>query len=190
MNTKLKEDFIVLWRRHFGEAELPIVFYYTDEEGHAERVKPGTFHSCIFAALSLVRKGRALCFDAESIPCSGGQQYLGFRETGEPDDEYFLSYGIPGRVGGERYKKTPEIAAESIRLLPSFKAPARFVVFKRWDLLDESDQPDVVIFFASPDVLSGLFTLANFEGAEPNTVFTPWGSGCSSVMAYPFLEKR
>jgi uncharacterized protein (DUF169 family) len=189
MDIKFKEDFIVLWKRFFGEAELPITFYYTDEEGQAELVKPGTFRRCVFTALSLVRKGRALCFDAESIPCSGGQECLGFRETEEPDVEYFLSCGLPGKVEGERYKKTPEIAAEWVKLLPSFKAPARFIVFKRWDSLNESDEPDVVIFFACPDVLSGLYSLANFDETEPNGVFTPWGSGCSSIVLYPFLEK-
>jgi uncharacterized protein (DUF169 family) len=190
MDIKFKEDFIVLWKRFFGEAELPIAFYYTNEEGHAELVNPNIVRECIFPALSLVRKGRALCFDAESIGCSGGQMCLGFRETEEPDIEYFLSCGTPGKVKGERYKKTPEIAAEAIKLAPSFKAPARFIVFKRWDSLNESDEPDVVIFFACPDVLSGLFTLANFEETEPNGVFTPWGSGCSSIVRYPFLEKN
>jgi hypothetical protein len=48
----------------------------------------------------------------------------------------------------------------------------------------------VVIFFAQPDVLSGLFTLANFDEAEPNGVFTPFGSGCSSIVQYPYLEGR
>jgi len=190
LDIKFKEDFIVLWKKFFGEAELPIAFYYTNEEGHAELVKPDTIaRRCVIAALSLVRKGRALCFDAESIGCSGGQLCLGFRETLEPDDEYFLSYGIPGKFEGERYVKTPEIAAEWLRLMPSFKAPARFIVFKRWDSLNESDEPEVVIFFACPDVLSGLFTLANFEEAEPNDVFTPSASGCGSIVQYPFLEK-
>jgi len=189
MDIKLKEDFIVLWKRFFGEAELPIAYYYTDEEGHAELVNPDTVRRCIFPALSLVRKGRALCFDAESIGCSGGQKSLGFRETEEPDIEYFLSSGIPGKVEGERYKRTPEIAAKALKLTPSFKAPARFIVFKRWDSLNESDEPEVVVFFACPDVLSGLFSLANFEETEPNGVFTPWGSGCESIVQYPFLEK-
>jgi uncharacterized protein (DUF169 family) len=190
LDIKFKEDFIVLWKRFFGEAELPITFYYTDEEGHAELVKPGTIaRRCVIAALSLARKGQALCFDAESIGCFGGQKYLGFRETEGNDIEYFLSCGIPGKVVGERYKKSPEIVAEAGKLWPSFKAPGKFIVFKRWDTLNESDEPAVVIFFASPDVLSGLFSLANFDETESNEVFTPWGSGCSSIVAYPFLEK-
>jgi len=194
MDVKFKEDFIVLWKRFFGEAELPITFYYTNEEGHAELVKPGTVSRCVIGALSLVRKGRALCFDAESIGCPGGQEYLGLRVPAH-DTEYLalagraLSYGIPGKEEGERFFKTPEIAAEAIKLMPSFKAPARFIVFKRWDSLNESDEPDVVIFFACPDVLSGLHSLANFDETEPNVVFTPMASGCISIVTYPFLEK-
>jgi uncharacterized protein (DUF169 family) len=190
MDIKFRESFIVLWKKFFGKAELPITFYYTNEEGHAELVKPGpSARRCVIEALSLVRKGSALCFEAESIGCSGGQWCLGFRETFEPEDEYFLSRGIPGKVQGERYFKAPQIAAKALKLMPSFKAPARFIVFKRWDTLSEWDEPDVVIFFASSDVISGLFTLANFEEPEPNGVFTPWGSGCSSIVTYPFLEK-
>jgi uncharacterized protein (DUF169 family) len=189
MNTKLKEDFLVLWKKFFGEAELPIAFYYTDEEGHAELAKPNSVPRCVIAALSLVREGRSLCFDAESIGCFGGQRYLGFRETVRPNFEYFLSCGIPGKLEGERYKKTPEIAAESVRLAPKFKAPARFIVFKRWDMLEQGDKPEVVLFFAKPDVLSGLFTLANFDETQADGVFAPFGSGCSSIVQYPFLEK-
>ncbi|MGA2386212.1 MAG: DUF169 domain-containing protein [Candidatus Bathyarchaeia archaeon] len=189
MDAKLKEDFLVLWKKFFGEAELPISFYYTAEEGHAELAKPNTVPRCVIAALSLVRKGRPLCFDAESIGCFGGQRYLGFSETVRPDFEYFLSCGIPGKLEGERYKKTPEIAAESVKLAPKFKAPAKFIVFKRWDTLEESDKPEVVIFFAKPDVLSGLFILANFDETQANGVFAPFGSGCSSIVSYPYLEK-
>ena len=189
MDARFREEFVVLWKRFFGEAELPITFYYTNEEGHAELVKPGSVHRCVIAALQLVRNGKALCFDVESIGCFGGRRYLGFRSEIRPNFEYFLSCGIPGKMEGERYKKTPEIAAEAMKLALPFEAPARFIVFKRWDLLGESDEPDVVIFFARPDVLSGLFTLANFDESEPNGVFAPFGSGCSSIVQYPFLEK-
>jgi len=190
MDIKFKEDFIGLWRKYFGDAELPIVFYYTDEEGHAEQVKPGSVPRCVIEALSLVREGRGFCFDAESIGCFGGKKYLGFREEIRPYFEYFLSCGIPGKVEGERYKKTPELVAESVKLAPSFKAPARFIVFKRWDSLEENDEPEVVVFFASPDVLSGLFTLTSYDEAEPNGAFAPFGSGCSSIVQYPYLEKN
>jgi uncharacterized protein (DUF169 family) len=190
MDSRFREEFIVLWKKFFGDVELPITFYYTDEEGRAELVKPGSVHRCVIAALQQVRKGKALCFDSESIACTGGRRFLGFSQEMMSNFEYFLSCGIPGVMEGERYKKTPEIAAAAQKYVPLFKAPARFTVFKRWDSLNESDEPDVVIFFAPPDVLSGLFTLANFDETEPNGVFTPFSSGCSSIVQIPFLEKN
>jgi hypothetical protein len=123
MNIEFKEDFMGLWKRYFDGSELPIAFYYTDEEGHAELVKPCSLPRCVIAALSRVRKGRAFCLDAKSIGCFGGKRYLGFREQIRPDFDYFLSYGIPGKVVGERYKKTPELVAQSLKLAPPFKAP-------------------------------------------------------------------
>ena len=181
MDTGIEDKFSLLWQKHFNNVELPITFYYTDEEGHAERVRPGSVPRCLIEALSNVRKGSTLCFDADSIGCPGGRRYTGFAHEVMPNFEYFLSCGIPGRLKGERYKKSPELVKEAMKYSP---------VFNRWDILERSDNPEVVIFFAQPDVLSGLFTLANFDEAEPNGVFAPFGSGCSSIVQYPYLEGR
>jgi uncharacterized protein (DUF169 family) len=114
---------------------------------------------------------------------------MGFTQELRPNFEYFLSCGIPGEMEGERYKKSPELVREAMKRMPEFKAPARFIVFKRWDNLEESDNPDVVIFYTKPDVLSGLFTLANYDEAEPNGVIAPFCAGCGSIVLYPYLEK-
>ncbi len=190
MDMSIKQKFTMLWKRYFDGSELPITFYYTDEEGHAELAKPGSLPRCVIAALSKIRQGRAYAFDADSVGCFGGRRYLGFAETIMPKFEYFLSCGIPGELEGERYKKTPELVRQAMKHAPSFKAPGRFVIFKRWDLLQESDDPEVVIFFARPDVLAGLFTLANFDEAEPIGVIAPFSSGCGSIVLYPYLEGR
>jgi len=189
MNKHIKEKFILLWKRYFDDAELPITFFYTNGEGHARLVDPGSVPGCVVGLLSEVRNGRPLCFNVDSIGCPGGKRYLGFTEGIMPDFEYFLSYGIPGKLTGERYCKSPELVKEIMKRLPAFKAPGRFIVFKRWDKLEESDDPEVVIFFAEPDVLSGLFTLARFDETEQNAVFTPFGSGCSTIVQYPYLER-
>ena len=188
MDMAFKDAFIRLWQEHFDGAELPLCFYYTDEEGRAERPGAGTLPRCLIGALSEVRNGRPLCFDAEAIGCPGGRRYAGFSGQLMPDFEHFLSCGIPGRMQGERYKKTPELVREVMRLAPAFKAPSRFLVFKRWDRLEPRDEPAVAVFFAVPDVLAGLFTLANFDEAEPNGVLAPFGAGCSTIIQYPFLE--
>lgn len=189
MDMGIKEKFMRLWKKYFAGAELPIVFYYADEATGAEVIKPASGHRCIFAELSKVRKGKSLCFHAESIGCFGGRRYLGFTDEVMPNFEYFLSYGIPGELEGERYKKSPEFVKKIMKKIPQLKAPGKFIVFKRWDMLEETDEADVVIFFACPDVLSGLFTLANFDEGEPNAVFAPFAVGCGSIVRYPYLEK-
>ena len=189
MDIGRKKKFIEHWQRYFDNSELPISFYYTDQEGCAEKVKPASGFQCFIGALAKVRKGQSLCFDADSIGCFGGKRYLGFTERIMPRFEYFLSCGIPGRLEGERYKKSPELVKEMQKHMPVFKAPGRFIVFKRWDMLEAADEPAAVIFFAKPDVLAGLFTLANYDEAEQNGVFAPFGAGCSSIVMYPYLER-
>ena len=189
MDTKIKEKFIGLWQQYFNEQQLPITLYYTDKPEPAEPIGPAGRHRCIICDLPKALKGESLCFDVDSIGCGGGKRYLGFTDQIMPNFEYFLSCGIAGKLEGERYKKSPELVRQTMEKAPSFKAPARFIVFKRWDMLTEADQPAVVIFFVRPDVLSGLFTLANFDHAEPNGVFSPFTAGCGSIVQYPYLEK-
>jgi uncharacterized protein (DUF169 family) len=190
MDLEFKERFVKLWRKYFNGAELPITFYYTNEQGRGELVQAPTEHQCLIGVLSRVRNGQSLCFEGESIGCGGGKRYTGFTQEIAPNFEYFLSCGIPGELEGERYKKSPELVREAMKRMPEFKAPARFIVFKQWEKLEESDNPDVVIFYTRADVLSGLFTLANYDEAEENGVFAPFSAGCGSIVMYPYLEKN
>jgi hypothetical protein len=105
-----------------------------------------------------------------------------------PNFEYFLSYGIPGKLEGERYKKTTELVREHMKHQTQFKAPARYIIFKRWDSMEAGDKPLVVIFFAPPDVLSGLFTLSSFDEPQPYGVIAPFCAGCGSIVDYPYKE--
>jgi len=189
MDIKIKEKFAKLWKKYFNGAELPITFCYTDERGSVDEPQPPSGHRCVICDLSSVRSGKSLCFGADSIGCGGGKRYLGFAREIMPNFEYFLSCGIPGKLEGERYKKSPELVKEAMKKAPVFRAPSRYIVFKRWDELEEPDRPDVVIFFAQGDVLSGLFTLTSFDQVDPNGVFAPFAAGCGSIVQYPYLEK-
>ncbi|MBL7133924.1 MAG: DUF169 domain-containing protein, partial [Phycisphaerae bacterium] len=184
MDIALGDRFVSLWRKHFGEAGLPICFYYTDDEACREHVRPGKGHTCLIGQLALVCEGQTLCVDRDSLGCAGAKRYLGFTKEIMPDFEYFLSCGIPGRLEGERYKKSPEIVREAIAKTRFFDAPAKYGVFKRWDKLAEGDEPEIVIFLAGPDVLSGLFTLSNFDEIDPQAVMAPFGAGCGTIVHY------
>lgn len=191
MDLDLKEQFIAQWRKYFGGAELPLACWYTDREDAAEGVNAPKAHRCFLADLAKVRQGKNRRFELETVGCFGGRRYLGFSGDVMPNFEYFLSCGIPGTLEGERYKKSPDLVKEFMRRSPPFEAaPARHLVFKRWDRLEAPDEPAVVIFFAPPDVLSGLFTLANFDEADLNGVYCPFCAGCASIVKYPFAERE
>ena len=188
MDTATKEKFLTIWRKYFVHAEVPFTFYYTNETGRAQAAGPAT-PRCVIGATVGVRQGNSLAYDAQTVGCPGGKRYLGFAENIAPNFEYFLSYGIPDKMRGERYVKSPELVKKMQEEAPRFKAPARYIVFKRWDKLEVADKPEVVVFYATPDVLAGLFTLSRFDNISRDAVATPFGAGCSSIVQYPYLEK-
>ena len=187
MDLELKERFAKRWAKYFPGAELPIAFFYTSERGQVE-VPQLDGHHCLICQLGRVRKGTPLQFDVDAVPCGGAKHYLGFTPSLRPGFEYFLSCGIPGEMEGERYKQSPELVEELMARMPEFEAPGPAIVFKRWDQLEAGDEPAVVIFVAAPDVLSGLFTLAGFDEARPEAVIAPFGSGCGSIVYFPYQE--
>ena len=109
MDMPTKEKFDRLWKKYFGGSDLPITFFYTGEKPPAaDMPKPGAEHRCLIADIAKVRRGKNVAFDVKSVGCFGGKRYLGFSSDLVPDFEYFLSYGKPGKLEGERYKKSPE----------------------------------------------------------------------------------
>lgn len=189
MDIILRNNFIELWKKYFGTAELPFTFYYSDSDNGTKKAEPPKHgHSCIICELAKVRKGDSVWYDAESVICGGGKRYLGFSDKMRPNFEYFLSCGIPGKMEGERYVKSPEMVVELQKDQKKIPLTGTKLVFKRWDKLEECDEPQVVIFFATPDVLSGLYTLVNFDRTRPDGIYTPFGAGCGSIIHYPYLE--
>ncbi|MDH4157781.1 MAG: DUF169 domain-containing protein [candidate division Zixibacteria bacterium] len=188
MDMTFKQMFLDRWNHFFPGVELPICFYYTDDAGLVDKAPPTSEWRCFIADLAKVRKGKPVAFGAEAVTCSGGQRYLGFSQELRPDFEYFLSCGIEGRLEGERYKKTPELVNEFMKRVPPFEAPGKFIVFKRFDVLEKTDEPQVTIFFVSPDAMAGLFTLAGFDSAASEAVAAPFGSGCSSIVFLPYCQ--
>ena len=186
MNLNFRDQFTEKWTRYFKNASLPLAFFYTDQPD-VPLPAAEDLH-CIIEQLASARLGQPLALSADMKFCSGGKRYLGLTQTLRPKFEYFLSCGLPGEMEGERYKKSPELVKEQLKHQQSFTAPGKYVVFKRFDQLGEADDPIALIFFATPDVLSGLFTLSGFDEADPNAVIAPFGSGCASIVQVPYQE--
>jgi len=189
MDTTVRDSFLSRWRKYFGGVDLPITFEYVSDLHDAEIAKSAVETRCFIAALNDVRSGKSLAFAASSFGCMGGKHYCGYSPHLRSGIAEFLSHDEQGE--GERYKKNPEIAAAVVSRAPRFDAPAPFLLAKRWDKLTGVDDPAVVVFFAAPDVLSGLFTLAGYDEPEPQgAVMIPFAAGCGTIVRYPFVELK
>lgn len=187
MNLKDRDRFILLWKKYFREAELPLAGYYLPSDGGVKIVPKPSGHSCLIGQLMAVRKGQSLCFRPDSVNCGGGKRYLGFTDQINERFACFLSNGEDGGFC-ERYKQSPELVERLLEQIPRLPLAGENLIFKRWDKLEEQDEPQFVVFFVSPDVLAGLFTLARFDNNEPDAVVAPFGAGCTSIVYYPYRE--
>ena len=190
MDPKFPSFFLSRWTKYFPGADIPICYYYTDHPLDHDLKESVNRDRCLIGNLPQVQQGYHYVYNAHSPGCSGGKRYTGFSTKLRPNFEYFLSCGIPGELEGERYKKSPELVEQYLKIHPPFTAPGKYLVFKRFDKLSEGENPFAVIFFASPDVLSGLFALANYDRSDPHGVVTPMGSGCASIINYPYQEAQ
>jgi uncharacterized protein (DUF169 family) len=176
------------FRKALGMAEYPVLFRYTDSLPEGTLLPPEGKHVCVFALLAKTRaEGRPVALSASRFGCGGGGYYLGFLDAPREGIEYFLSCGIPGKMEGERYIKTPELARAKFAQMPVRPAPKEYGLFTRADMPHSTDEPEIVIFFAPPDPLAGLHFLACFD-REGEAVTAPFSSGCGAIVAFPLAE--
>lgn len=173
------DTFIDNYREAFGElAPLPIIFRY-DNTPVAETPKIG---GCFFKGLQEVRDGRPISLNAETIGCGGGKFYTGFSPM--PDR-------VPGFVSlQEKYKRSPEMVADFIRQADVRRTEKRYLNFIRIDGADRFDGMEGVLFFATPDMLSGLCAWAFYDNNDADAVTALFGSGCCSVVTNAVYENR
>jgi hypothetical protein len=188
MQPTFTEYFIPRWEKYFPGAALPVGYYYTDQPLEVDLEQTINVDRCLIGNLQRVQDGNSFVYDVHSPGCSGGKRYSGYSKKLRPKFEYFLSCGIPGELEGERYKKSPQLVEIYLKIHPPFEAPGKYLVFKRLDKFTTGEIPFAVIFFATADVLAGLFTLANYDRPDPHGVICPMGSGCASIINYPLQE--
>lgn len=47
-----------------------------------------------------------------------------------------------------------------------------------------------MFFFATADVIAGLFTLASYDSTEQDAVISPFEAGCTGIIYHPLREER
>lgn len=186
MDKQIKSDFLKLWDKYFTGCEMPLAIYYGDELKDVElppapKENPHGY-TCIFAQLNKVRKGQARAFNANNIGCFGGIGTLGFAPV--KIDENMINF----LTKVECFKKSEKEVRQMMEKNPPQMVKSKYLIFKPFDQLHDEDKPEVISFFAEPDVISALHALAHYDKAEPNSVLSPFGSGCDTLVGLAMKE--
>ena len=170
-------QFIQDYREAFGQkAALPLLFGYSDQPITASWKIGG----CFFKGLKAARDGEPISLSAEVIGCGGGKLYTGFSDMPEH---------VPGFVSlKEKYKKTPEMVAEYVDGLGMKRAEKKYLNFVRIDKAESFDNFEGILFYATPDMLSGLCGWAFYDTNADDAVVARFGSGCSTVVSMTVVE--
>ena len=171
------KEFIQCYREAFGsKVQLPLLFGYSDTPV-ADTDKIG---GCFFKGPQAAREGQPVSLSVDEIGCGGGKLYTGFADMPEH---------VPGFVSlKEKYKKTPEMVVNYVKGLEMERATKPYLNFVRIDKAETWDGVEGLLFYATPDMLSGLCGWAFFDNNEPNAVVSQFGSGCSTVVSMTVVE--
>lgn len=203
---KMDKDRLMALLDVIGLDEEPMGMFYTDTEpkgGVSPKPQPSLSRekeekgevdweavrsnfSCVLGIVWRARKAKtAAYFDSERFGCPGATFYLGFMKPYLNMHPHFISTGIPGILEGERYTDSLEAAKDFFDSIDPPTAPARYCVIKPIGQFSGDEKPLVVIFFARPEVISGLFSLAAFLNRDYESVRTPFGPGCAGLVTWP-----
>ena len=170
-------EFIARYREAFGESTpLPVAFGYSDRAATEVRKIP----RCIVGAIRKVCDGESLTLTAGNVQCGGGSLYTAFAPMPER---------VPAFVAEvEHYKQTREQVEEYIGRIGIRLSEKPYLNFVRLDQLEDPDEAEGILFFATPDVLSGLCSWAFYDNNDTDAVCVPFASGCCSIVTFAAKE--
>lgn len=171
------KHFIESYQEAFGnKAQLPLLFGYSDQPVAATEKIGG----CFFKVLQAAREGVPVSLSADVIGCGGGKLYTGYTDMPER---------VPGFVSlTEKYKQTPQMVVEYVEGLNMKRTEKKYLNFVRIDKAESFDGYEAILFYATPDMLSGLCGWAFFDTNDEDAVVSRFGSGCSTVVSMAVAE--
>lgn len=172
-------EFIERYRDAFGDAApMPIAFGYSDNAVSEIKRVP----KCLIGTISNVRHGESLTLTEENVICGGGGLYTAFREMPER---------VPMFVSEvEHYKQSKEMVIDYVNNLHIQITNKPYLNFVRIDKLKNWDEAEAILFFATPDILSGLCTWAFYDNNSSDAVTTQFASGCAAIVSFAINENR
>jgi len=183
MNTK---EIGFRLKNEFGLNYYPIGVYFADNVPEGAKRFTGKGNGCIVPLIFSSAKGKVVAIDKDSTGWNCSAFYLGYQDWIFEGIENFLSDGnVRGRTA-ERFVKTPGQAKEFVNSFVPEKINQKVTVFKPLEEFLDSEVPELVVFFANPDEMSGLIFLMHYNVPESdNLVVTGFNSGCGSIFTKP-----
>jgi len=151
----------------------------------------GTF-SCIIRNIWLARKKKkAAWISHEECGCMGGGFYTGLYRPYLETNVLYVSTGVP-EAGMEGEHCLP--SAESMRAFMDDTMPpeatGKYCIFKPLGQFTDANPSLIVIFFARPEVINGLYSLTMYATGDHNSVAAPFSAGCGSLVAWPLVYQQ
>ncbi|MGD8778837.1 MAG: DUF169 domain-containing protein [Ignavibacteria bacterium] len=184
MNTrqiglKLKKD--------LGLNYFPIGIMFSDNmpENAKRFTKKGS--GCIIPLIfSSAKRGQTVAIDKNSTGWDCSAFYLGYKDWIFEGIECFLTDGTVFGRDGERFIKTRRQAKDFVTSFVPTKINKNITIFKPLEEFKDSEEPVLIVFFATPDELSGLIYLLHYNSpSSDDIVITAFNSGCGSIFTKP-----
>lgn len=194
-----------------GHEEIPFGVCYTDIKPDGFGPKPGEIFSreretareidwqkafanfsCLVGNIWLARKKKkAAWISHEECGCMGGGFYSGVYGPYLEMNVHYVSTGIQGTpIEGEHYMSSPEAMRVFMDECTPPRAKGKYCVLKPLDQFTQTEQPLSVTFFARPEVVTGLHSLACYAAGHHNAVVSPFGAGCTSIISWPLVYEQ
>jgi hypothetical protein len=178
VGTKLKSD--------LGLKYFPIGVMFSESTPEKARKFAKKGNGCIVPLIFTSAKGQIVAIDKESTGWDCSAFYLGYKDWIFPGIECFLTDGIVFNRNGERFIKSKKMAKDFVSSFVPKEKNDKVTIFKPLEKFMDNEQAELVIFFASPDELSGLIYLLHFNHAlADDKVITGLNSGCGSIFTKP-----
>jgi uncharacterized protein (DUF169 family) len=197
---------------HLGMKEEPFGVYYADtlpekavgpkvgvpisreleDQGKLDMQEVFKTFSCVMCNVWLARKRQSAAFiSTEEYGCIGGVYYCSMMKPPLAFIEHYVGVGIKGTpIHGERFMPSRESIRNFLTEVNPRPAPAKYCIFKPLSLFANGEEPEFVIFFARPEVLTGLFVHTVFTTGDMDCVASPFGAGCTNMVAWPLYYQQ
>ena len=176
----------------FGPKPGEVFSREREQSGQIDWHKAFSNFSCIIGNLWLARKKRkAAWISHEECGCMGGGFYSGVYSPYLEMNVLYVSTGVPGtHIEGEHYLPTPESMHAFMKDSAPPAATGKYCVIKPLEQFAANETPLVVTFFARPEVMNGLYTLACYAAGSHLAVASPFGAGCTNIIAWPLVYQQ